>query len=94
MYLRKRGSIKKKKTYTYNEGKGLPITCYGGTEREERYSSILSLTMVLYRGGWLTPRPLLLAPAKESSTTTEWDAGWAPKAALDALVQRNLYCPS
>jgi len=81
------------KTCTYNEGKDLPITCHGGTEGEERYSSILSLTMVLYGGGWLTPCPLLLAPVKES-TTTELDAGWAPKAVLDALVRKSLYCPS
>ena len=33
-----------------------PLTCHLGTERNKAITFILSLTSVLYGGGWLTPR--------------------------------------
>jgi hypothetical protein len=42
------------------------ITGYQGPEGELRYSSTLSLTSVLGRDGWLTPRPCCFTPWKET----------------------------
>ena len=39
------------------KGKIEPRTGHEGPEEEQRYSSTLSLTSALHRGGWLTPRP-------------------------------------
>ena len=39
-----------------DKGKLHPVTFHDGTEREYRYSFIVSLTLAQYGGGWLTPR--------------------------------------
>jgi hypothetical protein len=39
------------------KGKGHPTTGHESPEREQRYSSTLSLTSALDGGGWSTPRP-------------------------------------
>ena len=38
-------------------GKFIPITCYGDTEGEWRFSSTFSATSVLDGDGWFTPHP-------------------------------------
>jgi hypothetical protein len=42
-----------------------PITCHGGPDRVQRYSSTLSLTSALDEGGWLTPRPGRFIPEND-----------------------------
>jgi hypothetical protein len=46
------------------KGKGHSATGHKGSEREWRYSSILSLTSALDGCGWLTPHPGRFPPAK------------------------------
>jgi hypothetical protein len=46
-----------------------PITCHEGTEEKQRYSSTLSLTSVLDRGGWLIPCPSHFNPVNDQSGT-------------------------
>jgi hypothetical protein len=41
------------------------------------YSSTLSLTSALFRGGWSTPRPVRLTPGKDPVPIVQ-EAGWAP----------------
>jgi hypothetical protein len=52
----------------YGNGKGtvLPRTGHEGPEGEWRYSSTLSLTLVLDEGGCSTPRPSRFTPGKET----------------------------
>ena len=46
------------------KGKVHPRTGHEGPEGEYRYSSTLSLSSALFRGGWSTPRPGGLTPGK------------------------------
>jgi hypothetical protein len=46
------------------KGKGHPRTGHEGPEREQRYSSTLSLTSALDEGGWLTSRPGHFTPGE------------------------------
>jgi hypothetical protein len=50
------------------EGKFLPRTGHEGPVGKWRYSSTLSLTSALVKGGWLKPRPDRVIPGKEN-----WD---------------------
>ena len=52
----------------------MPWRCTG----EYRYSSTLSLTSVLDRGGWLAPRPGPLYSQERYPVTIVQQAGWAP----------------
>ena len=56
-----------------------PRTDHEGPEAKQRYSSTLSLTSVLDRGGWLTPRPGRFASAKKDPAPIAQEAGWAPR---------------
>ena len=58
------------------KGKVHPRTGHEGPDGEKRYSSTLSLTSALDRGGWSTPRPGRSAPRKDSVPIV-WEAGWA-----------------
>ena len=62
------------------KGKGTvhPITGHEGPEGELRYSSTLSLTLVLDGGGWSTPHPGHFNPGKDPVPIVE-EAGWAPE---------------
>jgi hypothetical protein len=48
------------------KGKVDPRTDHECPEGEQRYSSILSLTLALDEGGWSTPRPGRFTPGKET----------------------------
>ena len=48
------------------QGTVRPSTGHEASEGENRYSSTLSLTSALDRGGWLTPRPGPFTPGKET----------------------------
>jgi hypothetical protein len=48
--------------FTTGKGKVHPRTGHEGPQREERYSSTLSLTLALDEGGWSTPRPGRFTP--------------------------------
>jgi hypothetical protein len=68
------------------EGKGKakvhPRTCHEVPEGKQRYSSTLSLTLVLDCGGWLTPRSGRITPRGRHDTHRI--GGWlGPKAGLD-----------
>jgi hypothetical protein len=47
------------------KGKVYPRTGHEGPEGEWRYSSTLSLTSALDRGGWSTPRPGRFTPGND-----------------------------
>ena len=47
------------------KGKVYPRTGHEGSEGEQRYSSTLSLTSALDRGGWSKPRPGRLTPGND-----------------------------
>jgi hypothetical protein len=47
------------------KGKVHPKKVHEGPKVAYRYSSTLSLTSALYRGGWSTPRPLRFTPGKD-----------------------------
>jgi hypothetical protein len=69
-------------TYTV-KGKFRPVTVHEGSEREYRYSSILSLTSSLDGCGWSTPRPnrfTLLGKKPGTHCTVSWVG---PRASLD-----------
>jgi hypothetical protein len=54
-----------------------PITGLEGTDGELRYSSTLSVTSVLVRALWSTPRSGHFTPRKDPVLIV-WEAGWAP----------------
>ena len=57
--------------YTHNgkgKGKAYPTTVHEGPEGEWRYSSTLSLTSALEKGGQSTPRPGRFTPGKDPGT--------------------------
>jgi hypothetical protein len=58
------------------KGKVHPRTGHDGPERENRYSSTLSLTSALDGGGWSTPRPGRFTPGNVSVPVVQ-EAGWA-----------------
>ena len=63
-------------------GKVRPRTGHEGPEEEQRYSSTLSLTLVLDGGRWLMPRPGHLTPSKKPGTHCR--GGWVgPRAGVD-----------
>ena len=45
-------------------------------QREQRYSSTLSLTSALDRGGWITPQPDNFSPGKQPVPIVQ-GTGWA-----------------
>jgi hypothetical protein len=47
------------------KGKVQPIAGHEDPEGEQRYSSTLSLTLALDRGGWSTPRAGRFTPGKD-----------------------------
>jgi hypothetical protein len=61
----------------FKKGKVLPRTGHEGPEGEYRYSSTLSLTSALDRGGWSTPRPGRFTPGNDPVPIVQ-EAGWAP----------------
>jgi len=69
---------------TVGNGKGKfhSRTGHEGPDGEETYSSTLSLTSALDRGGWSTPRPGRFTPGKDPVPIV-WEAGWVPRAGLD-----------
>ena len=64
-----------------DKGKGKvkvhPRTGHKGPEREQRYSSTLSLTSAQDGCGWSTPRPGRFTPGKDQVPIVQ-EAGWAP----------------
>jgi hypothetical protein len=48
------------------KGKVRPRAGHEGPEGDQTYSSTFSLTSALDEGGWLTPRPGLFTPGKET----------------------------
>jgi hypothetical protein len=50
-------------------------------DREERYSSTISLTSALERDGWLTPRPGSFIPRINPISAVQ-ETSWAPTAGL------------
>ena len=59
------GCLRLLRSVTYDKGKACPRTDHEGRDGECRYKSTLSLTSVLERGGWLTPRPSCFTPGNE-----------------------------
>ena len=53
-------------TASFHIRKVHPRTGHEGPEREQRYSSTLSLTSTLDGGGWSTPRPGRFTPRRET----------------------------
>ena len=75
--LRNHGLIRSKELWTHptfylgtgkrkGKRKVRPRTGHEGPEGEYRYSSTLSLTLVLDGGGWLMPHPDRFTPGKET----------------------------
>ena len=64
--------------FTTGKGKVHPRTGHEGPQREERYSSTLSLTLALDEGGWSTPRPGRFTPRERDPVPIVQEAGWAP----------------
>jgi hypothetical protein len=64
------------------KGKVHHRTVHEDPEGQQRYSSTLSLTLVLNGAGWLIPRPGRFTPGKELGT--HFAGGWmGPRAILD-----------
>ena len=59
------------------KGKVRPRTAHEGPEGEQMYSSTLSLTSTIDRGGWWTPRPVRFTAGKDPLPIVH-EAGWAP----------------
>jgi hypothetical protein len=57
---------KKKFCSVKDKGKGHPRTGHGSPEGEQRYSSALSVTLALDRGGWSKPSPGRFTPGRET----------------------------
>ena len=75
-----------------SKGKGHPRTGHEGPEEEKMYGSTLSLTSVLHRGRWLTPRPGRFTPRNDPVPTVQ-EARWAPGPGLNECG-KSLHCPA
>jgi hypothetical protein len=51
-------------------------TCHEDTEREQMYSSTISLTSAIYGDGWLTSRSGRFTPRNDPGPIVQ-EAGWA-----------------
>ena len=56
---------------------------------KRRYSSIISLTLVLDEGGWSTPRPGRFTPGNDPVPIVQ-EVGWAPGPVWTGYDPRNV----